>query len=64
MNTDAYALIGRAVCQLLDKNIPVCDAAIAEIMSDIFHVEYRGVYDEKCEAFNDALRLLMKKPIK
>ncbi|MDE9443871.1 hypothetical protein KKJ13_20355 [Xenorhabdus bovienii] len=61
MNTNAYTLIGRAISQLLDNNTPIYKTTISEAMSDIFNVEYRGVYDEHCEAFNDALKLLMNK---
>ncbi|KMJ43286.1 hypothetical protein AB204_20555 [Xenorhabdus khoisanae] len=54
----AYALIGRAVCQLLEKNSPVCETDIASIMSDIFLAEYQGSHDSRCEAFNGAVKLL------
>ncbi|MGJ0626051.1 hypothetical protein [Xenorhabdus bovienii] len=61
MNTNAYTLIGRTVCQLLDDNTPISDSTIADAMSDIFNTEYQGTYDEQCEAYNDALKLLMNK---
>ncbi|CDG99811.1 hypothetical protein [Xenorhabdus bovienii] len=61
MNTNAYTLIGRAICQLLDNNTPIYKTTITESMSDIFNAEYRGIYDEHCETFNDALKLLMNK---
>ncbi|MDE9541238.1 hypothetical protein [Xenorhabdus bovienii] len=61
MNTNAYTLIGRAICQLLDNNTPIYKTTIGEAMSEIFNAEYRGVYDEHCETFNDALKLLMNK---
>ncbi|AOM39695.1 hypothetical protein [Xenorhabdus hominickii] len=64
MNTNAYTLIGRATCQLLDKNTPICNETIAEVVFSIFHAEYSGAYDEQCEAFNDAMKLLVNNPIK
>ncbi|WP_275379375.1 hypothetical protein [Xenorhabdus bovienii] len=36
MNTNAYTLIGRAICQLLDNNTPIYKTTITEAMSEIF----------------------------